>query len=303
MATVLQRSTLLLLSATLAVAIPLTVPRPAHAQTPSQTPCLQWDVSQGWYAIQANGYQVLFALSQAGTGLKGTGEFATPSHGMVFGSTGNPQPVSGTLNGDSIEIDTSWGGVYLGKLDLTGRIDGTTYDRRNSSSGSTWYSDRRMNCLRRAGDPPPAPAASTVKTPPPTISAGAAVAGTVRAGSPAANILASRSGTVTPIRSGPSQPDSPIAHQAPTVCKSGYVWRVARPSDLVCVSPQSRDRVAQENRSALTRIQPGGGPYGPKTCRSGFVWREAYAGDTVCVTPQVRDLVRQENQLASSRVQ
>jgi hypothetical protein len=84
-------------------------------------------------------------------------------------------------------------------------------------------------------------------------------------------------------------------------CKQGYVQRRARHSDLVCVTPASRSRVAEENRSAAARVQPGGGAYGPHTCRSGFVWREAFASDLVCVIPQVRSLVRLENQLAASR--
>jgi hypothetical protein len=85
-------------------------------------------------------------------------------------------------------------------------------------------------------------------------------------------------------------------------CASGFVWRVARPSDLVCVTPESRARVAEENRTAAARVQPGGGAYGPNTCRSGYVWREAFGGDLVCVTPQVRALVVQENQLSASRL-
>jgi hypothetical protein len=85
-------------------------------------------------------------------------------------------------------------------------------------------------------------------------------------------------------------------------CASGYVWRVARPSDLVCVTPESRDRVAEENHTAATRVQAGGGAYGPNTCRSGYVWREAFSGDLVCVTPQIRALVAQENQLGASRL-
>jgi hypothetical protein len=84
-------------------------------------------------------------------------------------------------------------------------------------------------------------------------------------------------------------------------CKTGYVWREARPSDLVCVTPESRTRVAQENRTASSRIQPGGGASGPFTCLSGFVWREAFEGDVVCVTPEVRTLVREENRVATSR--
>ena len=84
-------------------------------------------------------------------------------------------------------------------------------------------------------------------------------------------------------------------------CKSGFVWRVARPSDLVCVTPESRARVAEENRTASSRIVQGGGASGPFTCLSGFVWREAFDGDLVCVTPEVRTLVATENQQAASR--
>jgi hypothetical protein len=86
-----------------------------------------------------------------------------------------------------------------------------------------------------------------------------------------------------------------------TTCKSGFVWREARASDLVCVTPESRARVAQENRTASSRIQPGGGASGPFTCLSGFVWREAFEGDLVCVTPEVRTLVQEENRVAASR--
>lgn len=87
----------------------------------------------------------------------------------------------------------------------------------------------------------------------------------------------------------------------PATCKSGFVWRAARPSDLVCVTPESRTRIAHENATAASRIQPGGGAYGPNTCRSGFVWREAFNGDLICVTPEVRTLVREENRVAASR--
>ena len=83
-------------------------------------------------------------------------------------------------------------------------------------------------------------------------------------------------------------------------CKSGFVWREARADDLVCVTSESRARVAEENRTASSRIQPGGAS-GPFTCLSGFVWREAFQGDFVCVTPEVRTLVREENQQAATR--
>jgi hypothetical protein len=86
----------------------------------------------------------------------------------------------------------------------------------------------------------------------------------------------------------------------PNTCKSGYVWREARPADLVCVTPDARQRTAGENAAAGSRVDPNGA-YGPATCISGYVWREAFEGDTVCVTPETRDLVRSENQAASTR--
>jgi hypothetical protein len=73
------------------------------------------------------------------------------------------------------------------------------------------------------------------------------------------------------------------------------VWRIARPSDLVCVTPDSRTRTAQENALAASRVDSAGAS-GPSSCVSGYVWREAYPGDVVCVTPEIRATVRQENQ-------
>jgi hypothetical protein len=83
------------------------------------------------------------------------------------------------------------------------------------------------------------------------------------------------------------------------VCASGYVWREARPADHVCVTPESRALVRQENSRAQQRWTVGA--YGPHTCIQGYVWREAFQGDDVCVTPERRDQVREENRLASSR--
>jgi hypothetical protein len=88
--------------------------------------------------------------------------------------------------------------------------------------------------------------------------------------------------------------------QDPRTCQPGFVWRVANPSDLVCVTPVSRQRVAAENASASSRVDPRGA-YGPATCVAGYVWREAFPGDTVCVTPEVRTLVQEENRLATTR--
>jgi hypothetical protein len=97
--------------------------------------------------------------------------------------------------------------------------------------------------------------------------------------------------------------DRPILQQRPAVgtvlaagaCAPGLVQRLAGPSDHVCVSPQSHERVQSENATAGARRNPQGGAYGPNTCLPGFVWREAFAGDVVCVAPEIRALVRREN--------
>lgn len=82
-------------------------------------------------------------------------------------------------------------------------------------------------------------------------------------------------------------------------CKQGYVWREARASDHVCVTPQTRSEVAGQNRGAKGLwIQ---GAYGPHTCVQGYVWREAFKGDDVCVRPSVREQAREDNRRAAAR--
>ncbi|MCA9421253.1 MAG: hypothetical protein KC592_09550 [Nitrospira sp.] len=97
-----------------------------------------------------------------------------------------------------------------------------------------------------------------------------------------------------------TKPNVPPPVTGASPCNAGFVPRLAQPTDHVCVTPESRDRVQQENATAASRRNPQG-PYGPNTCLTGFVWREAFAGDLVCVTPEIRQFVRQENALNTSR--
>jgi hypothetical protein len=60
-----------------------------------------------------------------------------------------------------------------------------------------------------------------------------------------------------------------VALAAP--CPAGLVVRQAAPGDLICVTPASRRRAAEDNARAPFRWVPG--PFGPKTCAQGFVWR------------------------------
>ncbi|MEE2690677.1 MAG: trypsin-like serine protease [Pseudomonadota bacterium] len=116
-------------------------------------------------------------------------------------------------------------------------------------------------------------------------------------------VIAEGGAVVLPERRAPGVEDRTV--YAPVVqprCKSGFVWREARPGDYVCVTPESRARTANENAQAASRRNPNGA-YGPNTCVSGYVWREAYDGDVVCVTPEVRALVKEENRLGPSRTE
>ncbi|WP_338254139.1 hypothetical protein [Dictyobacter halimunensis] len=87
----------------------------------------------------------------------------------------------------------------------------------------------------------------------------------------------------------------------PDTCKQGYVWREAIPSDHVCVTPDQRTRVAQDNAAAVSRRNPTG-PYGSDTCVQGYVWREAFTNDHVCVTPDERSRAAYDNSQAANRV-
>jgi len=93
---------------------------------------------------------------------------------------------------------------------------------------------------------------------------------------------------------------APVARAQSTTCLQGYVWRAASPADVVCVTPQSRALVAQENSLANSRREAGPRD-GVYYCLQGYVWREAYQGDTVCVIPAARDRVTRENGKASAR--
>lgn len=90
-----------------------------------------------------------------------------------------------------------------------------------------------------------------------------------------------------------------VADPGPETCRQGYVWRVARSSDLACVLPKTREQVAADNAAKAGRWT--NGAYGPHTCVVPYVWRGAYNGDDVCVTGQQRDLAAADNRASSGR--
>ena len=87
----------------------------------------------------------------------------------------------------------------------------------------------------------------------------------------------------------------------PDTCISGFVWREARNGDTVCVTPDMRATIAQQNSTPGANKDPNAGS-GPQSCSQGYVWREAFNGDTICVTPDFRAQVLADNGAAASRV-
>jgi hypothetical protein len=88
----------------------------------------------------------------------------------------------------------------------------------------------------------------------------------------------------------------------PDTCIQGYVWREARTGDTVCVTPDVRSTVLQQNSNPGANKDPNGA-YGPQSCAQGYVWREAFDGDTICVTPDFRQQMLNDNAAAASRKQ
>ena len=82
-------------------------------------------------------------------------------------------------------------------------------------------------------------------------------------------------------------------------CKDGYVFRLARSSDKVCVTPASKSQSDADNAAAESRKIVN--VYGNDACISGYVWRDAFSGDHVCVTPDVHSQAATDNAAAASR--
>lgn len=108
--------------------------------------------------------------------------------------------------------------------------------------------------------------------------------------------------TIEPIIINGSRATIRVRSQFATRCLMGFVWREATPQDRVCVAGSTRARTRSENRTAASRRNPAGGPFGPDTCLQGYVWRGATVDDRVCVLGSSRDAARADNALASSRV-
>jgi hypothetical protein len=308
-----MNTTLKSLSALLIAGGSILTSAPAHAvnfllDDPSR-PCLQWNVdfrnaNQAGNELggnQGNGFSTWFHLEQNGASITGRGKFM--NNYFMGDRLRGEGTLKGTLVGNKIEFETTWGGVYWGQIDSAGLIKGITY-KKGTTNWFDWTTDAPVECLKRGKRvAAPSQVKQPLSVPPQPITVPVATS------DPAASQLgtgASRASSVFGPRPAPAPPPIPVPAVIPVAstpslnCKSGYVWRVARPTDLVCVTPASRTLVAQENSVANSRIGRERGSYGRNNCKSGFVWREAFEGDVVCVTPVRRTLVAQENRIGPS---
>lgn len=90
---------------------------------------------------------------------------------------------------------------------------------------------------------------------------------------------------------------TPTPSPTPTnPCPPPYVPRLARPTDLTCVTVLSAAETKADNDPDLQKARKDPtGPHGPETCVQGYVWREAFDGDVACVTGSTRTRSYWEN--------
>jgi hypothetical protein len=157
----------------------------AEAASPTDVPgdkppCARWDMSGSWAFYQSDETTPVFQLDVTDTGLQGTGSFwylvDTP-HCPFFAQCGKDAvtvtaSVDGTLSGNELELTAYWTngmiGVYSGKINAQGRIEGTTFDRQHPQTMASWYSTTTAKCLDGAtGSGGVASTSSALKTPPP----------------------------------------------------------------------------------------------------------------------------------------
>lgn len=118
----------------------------------AQAACGQWDVGGKWDLQQSNNFYATLMINQSikpsGSELRGSVRSRSEHIGSQPTLRGD---LDGSLNGDRLTFKVYWGGnsvgVYTGTIGPTGRIEGTTYDKRNPGNRAAWYSTIRMNCL------------------------------------------------------------------------------------------------------------------------------------------------------------
>lgn len=134
-------------------------------------------------------------------------------------------------------------------------------------------------------------------SPPASIVATASEMATQTLEVPSAPLLIASSPTPTslPPTAIPTPTDTPLP--PPGTCKDVYVYRLIKPKDKVCVSPESKAQADADNAAADSRRVKASlvNAYGQDACAYGYIWRNLFEGDTVCITSARYNEYRQEN--------
>lgn len=128
-----------------------------------KAPCARWDMSGDWAFYQSNEATPTFHVDLTDTGLQGTASswyLVDEPHCPFFAFCGKDAvnvkgSVDGTIEGNEVALSAYWNngtiGVYSGKIDAQGRIEGTTFDRVHPQTMASWYSDHTARCLDGTG--------------------------------------------------------------------------------------------------------------------------------------------------------
>jgi hypothetical protein len=134
-----------------------------------------WNVGGTWWFTQDNlgGLHLTFTLTQNGSGLSGTAQYATvTAPNIVPKVSSTVGSANGSITGDTFKVTVNWSrssvGVYEGHVGADGVIRGVTYDQIQPGSRSTWTSGQAFGCLVAAA-PPASDAASSQKPSPDVI--------------------------------------------------------------------------------------------------------------------------------------
>jgi len=101
-------------------------------------------------------------------------------------------------------------------------------------------------------------------------------------------VVAPSQGQSSPHQIGGGRPGGAIL-QTSDACRPGFVWRMASPTDHVCVTPQTRAQIAADNAASRKYEARGAiGATGAPACPKGYVWRLSNPEDKVCVKAQAR---------------
>jgi hypothetical protein len=123
--------------------------------------CTEWKLGSLLTVHQSNGANIELKGQQQGTELRGT---AINAYVPKSGPFTDSDPVvkkatyDGKARGHEVEFTVYWNansiGVYTGKINERGRIEGNTHDRMHPESTATWYADELASCAKQENAEP-----------------------------------------------------------------------------------------------------------------------------------------------------